>query len=282
MAVDDLFYTCADTGETVSLNSDGLFFGTALSMRGYAFENTASLYGITNVSLKPVEASVDVTVYDRTEWDVLRRLAVRDTFKGLQGTFTALDKLGNRWTRKGNFTSDSLQSLPADVMNTTMGIKLYGMWVKESWIMVPPDTSGNSGNWLDYPYDYPFDYGTVETSRTFTVGGSLPAHAVIRIYGHCTNPKIKINNNLYGVNTTVGSGERLDIDTYAKTIKRTVVGASDVNIIDEYANRVTGNELSNSYVFQTIPLGENTVTWNGGFGFDIIVREQEAETPWIL
>ena len=35
MSVDDMFYTSATTGETVSLNTDGLFFGTALEMRGY-------------------------------------------------------------------------------------------------------------------------------------------------------------------------------------------------------------------------------------------------------
>lgn len=282
VAVDDIFYTSGSTGETVSLNSDGLFFGTALGMRGYSFNQTVSLYGITDVQFNAVQASVDVEVYDRLEWDILRRLAVRDTFNNVQGTFTVLDKLGNKWVRKGNFTADSLKDLPSEVLKTDMSIVLYGMWWKESALTFTPNTQTQLGDMLDYPYDYPIDYGAADTDKTITVGGSTPANMILRIYGHCTNPRIKIGNNAYSVATTVGAGERLDIDTYAKTITRTAVTDTAVTTVNEYANRLQGAENSGTYVFQRIPLGDNTVSWNGSFGFEILLREMEAETPWML
>lgn len=282
MSVDDMFYTSATTGETVSLNTDGLFFGTALEMRGYEFDATVNLFGISDVMLKPVSTNVEVTVYDRTEWDILRRLAVRDTINNTPGTFTVLDKLGNKWLRKGNISADSLRKLPADVLTTSMKVNLYGYWEKQTLIPCTRNTVEDTGGMLDYPYDYPFDYGYGDMSTTLSVGGGVPAHATIRIYGHCVNPRIRIGANMYGVDTTVGVGERLDIDTYDKTIIRTVVGATDVCTIDEYPNRVKGNENTGTYVFQPIPIGQWDVSWSGSFSFEILLREQEVETPWIL
>jgi phage-related protein len=74
------------------------------------------------------------------------------------------------------------------------------------------------------------------------------------------------------VNCTVGANEYLTIDSSAKKVFLT---AQDGTITNMFNNR-----NRDSYVFEKIPTGQNVVSWNGGFGFDIILLEERSEPKW--
>ena len=134
-------------------------------------------------------------------------------------------------------------------------------------------TEGSAGgiSGADYPYDYPYDYANSLKGRSIvcdTVGSNAFR---LLIYGEAVNPSIVIGGHVYTVNGTIGKGETLLIDSMNKTITLTTA-TGKVNWFDK-RNR-------DSYIFEPIPAGKNTVSWNGNFGFDLTVIEKRSEPKW--
>lgn len=72
---------------------------------------------------------------------------------------------------------------------------------------------------------------------------------------------------------TISAGESLLIDSLTKTITLTKADGTKENWFDK-RNR-------DSYIFQEIPPGQNTVVWNDYFGFDLTIIEKRSEPKWI-
>ena len=150
----------------------------------------------------------------------------------------------------------------------------FPYWVKEklqSFGTVEEDGGSSSG--LDYPFDYDFDYLADISSTEINNTGFVASNFKMIIYGACSNPSIIINNHTYQVNCDVGANEYLTIDS---TTKKIYITTNDGTIINQFNSR---NKLS--YIFEKIASGSNPVTWNGGFGFDIILMEERSEPRWI-
>ncbi len=146
---------------------------------------------------------------------------------------------------------------------------------EENHVFLPVNGGGVIGNdgGIDYPYDYKYDYAlSLMGQRIFCDSISSNAFRLL-ISGTAVNPTVTIGGHVYSVNGTVGEGETLLIDSLTKKITLTTAAGHKINYFD-----MRGRE---SYIFQPIPAGQNTVSWLGTFGFDLTVIEKRSEPRWI-
>ena len=146
----------------------------------------------------------------------------------------------------------------------------YPYWVSES--VRSFGVAGDASEGMDYPFDFDFDYLTDAASTVLTNPGFVASNFKLIIYGACSNPTINIAGHTYQVNCDVGANEYLTIDS---TTKKIFVTKNDGSVVNHFNDR-----NKQSYVFEKIPAGMNDVTWDGDFGFDIILMEERSEPKW--
>ncbi|MGM9683336.1 MAG: hypothetical protein ACI3XQ_07035 [Eubacteriales bacterium] len=125
----------------------------------------------------------------------------------------------------------------------------------------------------DYPFDYSFDFDSGLTKTELYNDDFTSSNFRIVIYGETTNPSITIGGHVYNVNCAIGDGEYLTIDSVSKKIYLTGIDGSQEN---KFSSR-----NRNSYIFEKIPSGSNSISWNGEFGFDVVLLEERSEPKWI-
>jgi hypothetical protein len=148
-------------------------------------------------------------------------------------------------------------------------------WYREQTHTFLPD-SGNEmsvGGGTDYPYDYKYDYAHSLSGQSIYCGSAGSNAFRLLIYGETINPTVIIGGHAYTINGAVSKGETLLIDSVKKTITLTTATGSKANWFSK-----RGRE---SYVFEPIPAGQNSVVWSGAFGFDLTVIEKRSEPKWI-
>lgn len=156
----------------------------------------------------------------------------------------------------------------------------YPYWVKETRLQFRQSSGGGGGGasslWLDFPYDYPFDYFFAAGSGNSNIlsnGGFVATNFRMILYGSCKNPTISIAGHTYQVLCDVGVNEYLTIDSTTKKIQLVQYDGTVVNMFN--------NRNKASYIFQKIPAGTSTITWSGLSDFDIILMEERSEPKWI-
>lgn len=93
------------------------------------------------------------------------------------------------------------------------------------------------------------------------------------IYGPCINPLIRIAGHIYELRTTLYDGEYAVIDSstrYAKDRKIVKVKA------DGTEENLFNSKNNESSIWEKIPAGLSIVSWNGAFGFDIILFNERG------
>lgn len=146
-------------------------------------------------------------------------------------------------------------------------------WIREERFSFFPSVSTLSAGVIsDYPMVYPMDYYNNLTMTSLYNHGFAASNFRLIVYGPASNPAVHIAGHKYQVNCEVGENEHLTIDSVAKTVTLTAEDGSVVNMFN-LRDR-------DSYIFQAIHPGENAVTWDGGFGFDIILLDERSEPPW--
>ena len=135
-----------------------------------------------------------------------------------------------------------------------------------------PLSPAAGGQDLDYLFDYAFDYASDVEFQTLANGDFTASDFRMIIYGPCVSPQIYISGHTYNVATEIGSNEYMLIDSIEKTITLVRTNGKKVNCFND-RNR-------ESYVFEKIPAGANSVTWEGDFGFDITLLEERSEPKW--
>ena len=129
-----------------------------------------------------------------------------------------------------------------------------------------------SGAGTDHPYDYPHDYALEMQGRNIICDAAGSSAFRLMIYGEITDPSVFIGDNVYTVHGEVKKGETLLIDSLAKTITLTTATGAKVNWFDKRGR--------DTYIFEPIPAGQNSVSWPGSFGFDLTVIEKRSEPKW--
>lgn len=152
-----------------------------------------------------------------------------------------------------------------------------GAWIKEYTTQFRfngnghfPDTGKRN---LDYNVDLPIDFASGLTGKRLSNTGYFDTDFEITVYGACQNPVIYIKGYPYAVDCQLDTGEYLKINSITKKIFKVKVNGEVMNQFNLRSR--------DYYVFQRIPPGNSSVTWNGMFGFDITLLEERSEPHWI-
>lgn len=151
----------------------------------------------------------------------------------------------------------------------------FPFWITEQKQEFKKEVEGKGGVYLDFPFDFPFDLtGDEKGIGNVQLEHYAACDFLLTIYGPCLNPRIVIGNNLYEVKTKLDEGEYLIIDSGAGTVIRVRENGAKVN---EFDNRVT---TPNS-PFEKIQPGYNLISWDGSFGFDLMLYIERSEPKWV-
>lgn len=148
----------------------------------------------------------------------------------------------------------------------------YPYWVKETPFVFRKLGAGGGGSNLDYPHDYAFDFFAGSGNKQFNNTGFVGTNFRMTIFGPCIDPAVYVAGHKYQVNTELAASEYLTIDSVNKTIYKTGIDGSTVNLFSRRDR--------DSYIFERIPPGMNNVVWDGGFGVDITLLEERSEPKW--
>ena len=150
----------------------------------------------------------------------------------------------------------------------------FPYWVKETTFQFRKAGEGEvvAGQNLDFNFDFPFDYYLGMENKAMNNTGFVGANFRMIIYGACSNPSVFVSGHEYTVACDVGEGEYLTIDSASKKIFVTAIDGSTTNVFN-----LRGRD---SYIFEKIAPGIHAVTWDGGFGIDIILLEERSEPKW--
>lgn len=153
----------------------------------------------------------------------------------------------------------------------------YPYWIKEETFRYYKQQEDSVEEYLDYPYDMPHDYKKTGSDQTINNNNHVPSGFKMIIYGPCINPLIRINNHVYELKTELQESEYIIIDSSTRY-------ARDRKIIkvkkDGTEENVFNSKNNESSIFEKIPVGISTVSWNGSFGFDIILFCERGTPKW--
>lgn len=150
-----------------------------------------------------------------------------------------------------------------------------GLWIKEALYSFRNTSatmySDDDGN-LDYPHDYPYDFASSMNTKQIVNGSIVNSDVKITVFGACSNPVITIGGHAYEVDVDVNTGEYLEINSVTKKCVKTKVNGEKVSCFNA-RNR-------DSYIYEQIKPGINTVIRNGSYGIDITIFEYRSEPEW--
>ena len=122
-------------------------------------------------------------------------------------------------------------------------------------------------------YDYQYDFMTdFESSVRLNNPDSLPSNFIIYIQGYANRPAVNIGDYTYRINVEVGDGAVLEINSVTKKAIVHQPDGTDMNVF--------GARDPDFYLFERIPTGDNAVTTNGSFTWEITLIEERSEPRW--
>ena len=272
-----LSYISGTGAAEVCLDCRSALAGTAEGVRGREWGYSIGYRSIAAATRAARECSMSVTFLNLSVADELRRLADRDVAMATPGTL-AIDG----WSQRAYITAADPSSISRAHMAAKLTVVLLdGVWRKGHTVAFEQLTAtSGDGEFLDLPYDLPYDLGVPSTRRYVDVGewGAAPLRFVV--YGPCVNPAVRIDGNWYRVDVTVPDGGYLVVDPLATPRSVTLV-AADGSTTDAFAKARRGNGSgSGEYIFQPASPGVHEVEWDRSFGFDLTWYEEEGEPPW--
>lgn len=252
-------------------------------LRDYAWEHTADNNKISSFSKGIDSKSIPIIISCSSETEGLAiknrlfEITEKDVLANIHGKIIIGDyylKCFITGSKKDNYLINK------GYLETTLTVLTdYPMWIKESTTIFRNNgvVSGNSQvvtqkRNFDYQYDFPFDYTSEMKNKTLNNTGFVGTNFKLIIFGACINPAVHISGHTYQVNCEVSENEYLTIDSLTKKITLTRYNGEQVNCFN-YRNR-------DSYIFTPIPAGNNIVTWDGNFGFDVVLLEERSEPKW--
>lgn len=145
-------------------------------------------------------------------------------------------------------------------------------WITESTIIYERKSRPETG-FLDYPYDYRYDY-TPNLNSVFLENTEVaPCDIKMVIQGPCLNPEICIGENKHQVMTELSSYEYIVLNTSERTAYKVSYNGAISNVWGSL-NRDYDN-------FKKVPGGKHIVTTNGNFKVQITAYISRSEPRWI-
>lgn len=172
-------------------------------------------------------------------------------------------EIGNA-PRNGNFATTTI---------TVLAVRPY--WcterVTEFYPAVTTETAEDHGKKYDLKYDYRYGTGIASNSINNMFYAACPA--IITIYGAAEGPALTIDENVYGISTSITATQRLVIDGTRREIYSVGAGGTRVNLFNSRVK--TGN------AFRPIAPGVHRVISNGNYRMQITLIEQRSQPRWI-
>ena len=169
-------------------------------------------------------------------------------------------------------SNDEFEELFESVDRDVTFISVYPYWVRKITHQYR-NMDFNSGDGLDYDYDYDYDYGLDEITEVIQNNCIDAANFEMVFYGPIEHPSVTIGGHEYEVLTTLGTGDRLVINSIARTIMQYNASGIAVNVF-HLRNR-------DSYIFEKIPEGETQVLRSKDHLLDITIYDERGEPEWI-
>lgn len=155
-------------------------------------------------------------------------------------------------------------------MNTITIFAAYPFWVRDEHIMLPASAIQEANQFLDYPYDYEYDYTSpLVGGKTVKTDFPYESDFELIIYGVAVNPQIVINGYSYLLNITIPANNYVVINSRAKTIILYAANGAQSNAFD-FRNKVKS-------VFEKIPGGNLSISWDSSFGADLTIFRERSE-----
>ena len=157
----------------------------------------------------------------------------------------------------------------------------YPYWITEEEFRFHKQGSESSEalEWLEFPYDVPYEVSKVRNLQYINNNNYAASGFKMIIYGPCINPLIRIAGHVYELRTTLYDGEYAVIDSSTRYAKDRKIIKAKADGTEENLFNSKNNESS---IWEKIPAGLSIVSWNGSFGFDIILFNERGTPRWTL
>ena len=155
----------------------------------------------------------------------------------------------------------------------------YPYWITEEEFHFYKQGSGNAEKmeWLEFPYNFPYEFSKVRNLQYINNSNYTASGFKMIIYGPCINPLIRIAGHIYELRTTLYEGEYAVIDSSTRYAKdRKIVKVRN----DGTEENLFNSKNNASSIWEKIPAGLSIVSWNGAFGFDIILFNERGMPRW--
>jgi len=215
------------------------------------------------------------SVYERrTNLEKFYSTVETDLINGAEGTLhyivNANSGAEEDYYIKGYITASSTE---IDGNTTNLKVEMYcsnPFWIRESERIRFGTTSTES--FLDYNHGYNYDFSNEMNVSSILNTNFVGSDFRISINGPVVNPEIYIDGHLYGIDYVLeNASQNIVIDSVSKTITLNDNGGT-ANLFD-YRNR-------EAYIFDLIPPGNNSVTWDSSFNWEIVLIEKRSEPKW--
>lgn len=270
---------CTHDGTVMTLTEDDIWVSHLQDMRGSSWSTTQSARGLKAASRDAYTSKMSIRATDPTMLDRLMTLADTDLQALQPGTLT----VDYEWKQRAYLTGLTVSSVPMPgFAQADITVLLCdGVWRRKLPTQSFAPASQDSDTGHDLPYDLPTDLASASFTRQVSNPSFLPAEFVCRIFGQAVNPSFQIAGNTYRINDlTIPDGAYLEIIARSDE-KKIVLHSQDGGLTDHFAAGERGNGRDGGeYIFQPIPYGENTITWNGGWGMEIDLYETSGGVPW--
>lgn len=261
-------YVCGASNGEVSLFSASTRADRA-PMRAHEWGYSLGRRSVRRVARKARECEIEVVCVGRAEADRVAGLLDADTAMGEPGRVWV-----SGWSQRATAVriEQSEEAGEVVVLAVTLAL-LDGSWSRDTVTSFAPSSFATGSEFLDLPYDLPYDLAAPAPGSTVTVGSMAPVSVGIRVYGPAIKPYVSIGGNRYAVDADVPPGGILTLDGRDLTAVVTDVDGNATDVIDR-ARR--GREGGGEYAFERLPPGEHEVRWDGSFGFDVIAHEERG------
>lgn len=159
-------------------------------------------------------------------------------------------------------------------MDTIQIYAPYPYWMQEQKIVLDA-SSVTVGAFLDFPYDYAYDY-TAPVMGQKNIKSDFPFESEFQmvIYGLAVNPRIVINGYSYTLYATIPQGAYVIVDSKQKSIMMYNVNGTRTDLFN-FRNKTES-------IFQKIPAGDLDIAWDSSYGVDITVFRERSEPKGVL
>lgn len=208
--------------------------------------------------------------------DYLEEVTEKDIINVTPGKLYVGDSYLKSWivgTEKDRWVND-LNSISNELIIRSD----YPYWITEqSFQFLSQERSGESSPWLEFPYDYPYEYSKVRNLQYIQNSNYTASGFRMIIYGPCINPLVRIAGHVYELQTTLYDGEYAIIDSSTRYTKdRKIVKVK----VDGTQEDIFNSRNKDSEIWQKIPPGRSIVSWSGAFGFDVILFNERGQPRW--